>query len=235
MYDFYYQIKGKEQSSWGGWAWPPVFTGKVTAKDKKDAKKIIENEYERKFPLRVLKKDLENEHYLLKITEIKEDDERTKSLFEFIQCKECGQSFRVIDKYNDHDEKDKGKEFCSQRCRDDNNYRNRAPEPKDLLLKSGGAAFIYKILNKKTKKVYIGKTHQVFTLRWYQHFYQSGNCKFHNAIRESSLSDWEFSIIEIVQVKDGQKAEEAVKERESYWISFYNCIEDGYNTMPINN
>lgn len=231
--DFYYQIKGREQASYGGWAWPPVFSGKVSATNKKEAKKLIEEEYGRTFPLRVLSKDLDKENYLLKITEIKDCDEKTRNLFAISECKQCGTKFRIIDKYNDHNETNKGAEFCSYKCQRENNDATRAPIPRDMLSVFGGSAFIYKIRNNKTNMVYIGKTTQVFTLRWYQHFYQSGSCKFHQAIKNSCLTDWDFQLIEIVKVEKGQNANDIVSNREAYWIGHYDSVENGYNTINV--
>ena len=72
---------------------------------------------------------------------------------------------------------------------------------------------------------YIGKTSQVFTLRWYQHFYQSGDCKFHAAIKNSNFTDWSFDVIEIAN------SAEEVSIREQYWIDHYDSISNGYNSV----
>lgn len=234
MPDFYYQIKGKESETYGGgWAWPPLLSGKVEADNKKQAKALIEEEYGRKFPLRVLRKDIDNESYLLNVREIAKEDEKTRNLFELNECQMCKTKFRIIDKYNDHNESNKGSDFCSSKCQREHIDKNRAPVPKDILLEQGGAAFIYRIRNVHTEKVYIGKTTQAFTLRWYQHFYQSGSCKFHEAIKNSKLTDWEFSLIELVEVPDGMTANDAVVKREAFWINHYNSVEDGYNTLEV--
>ena len=99
MKQFYYQVKGKDPSEYShsNWHWPPLFSGKVEADNKKQARLLIEDEYGRKFPLRVLSKDLEKEHYLLNIREIDSNDVKTLSLFDLKECKECGCKFRVID------------------------------------------------------------------------------------------------------------------------------------------
>lgn len=228
---FYYQIKGKDESGFmGNWSWPPVFSGMVEAENKKKAKLLIDDEYGRKFPLRVLKKDIDEHHYLLNIKEVNEGDERTIGLFELIECEQCNKKFRVIDKYNDFNENDKGRDFCSQSCKSRWYESNKTIKiPSNEL--SNGIAFIYQIKNKITGMSYIGKTTQVFTLRWYQHFYQHGDCKFHKAIKESKFSDWTFSVIEIVQNIDGEVNGETVKRREGYWISEFDSINNGYNSV----
>ncbi|WP_238347420.1 MULTISPECIES: hypothetical protein [Pseudomonas] len=47
MPDYYYQIKARKTSEYDGeseWAFPPAFSGLVTAADRKKAKEIIEEE-----------------------------------------------------------------------------------------------------------------------------------------------------------------------------------------------
>ena len=71
MPEYYYQIKGrtearKHQSA--EWIFPPVFSGLVVADDRKLAKAMIEDDYGRQFPSRVLKKDMEQHHYCLLYT-----------------------------------------------------------------------------------------------------------------------------------------------------------------------
>ena len=120
MSEFYYQIKGKEPSIYNenieNWRWPPIFSGKVTAENKKKAKALIEDDYGRVFPQRVLKKDMAKHEYLLNIREIKADDDATLGLFELRNCLQCCAGFRRIDLYNDSHELYKGKEFCSSAC-----------------------------------------------------------------------------------------------------------------------
>lgn len=230
MTDFYYQIKAKDNSEYGisSWAWPPVFSGKVTAENKKLAKALIEEEYGRKFPQRVLKKDLDQHQYLLNIREITEDDERTRGLFETRECQQCKAKFRQIDLYNDHNESYKGSEFCSNNCKQKYYDQNRPIRP-DIA--GNEKPVIYRILNVNSGMSYVGKTTQVFTLRWYQHFYHGGDCKFHKAIKESSIEDWEFTIIETVSIPDDRDSNEFVAERERFWINELNSIEDGYNSV----
>ena len=238
MKEFYYQIKARKEIGHGGhgifgssnWEFPPVFCGKVEAKDKKAAKLLIEDEYGREFPLRVLNKDLEKHHYLLNISEIKEDDERTKKLFNILQCEECNSNFRIIDKYNDHNERDKGSVFCTYDCKLTNNERNKFN--KFVSETVNGSAYIYKITNKENGMTYIGKTQQVFTLRWYQHFYHGGSSKFHNAIKEVSLENWVFEILEVIKENPKEKDFLSfVLSRESFWISKFDSIEKGYNSI----
>ena len=228
--DYYYQIKAKDDSEYSisSWAWPPVFSGKVSAENKKQAKSLIEEEYDRKFPQRVLKNDLENHHYLLNIREIEDDDERTRSLFYVRECNQCETKFRRIDLYNDHNEVYKGGEFCGIDCKNAHYEQNR---PVKTDLSGNENPVIYRVLNIKSGMSYIGKTTQVFTLRWYQHFYHGGDCKFHKAIKESNIEDWQFSVVESVNIPNDRDRDEYVAERERFWINKLNSIDDGYNSV----
>lgn len=231
--DFFYQIKGKDSagSAFGNWSWPPLFTGKVEAPDRKAAKVIIEEEYGRSFPTRVLQKDLDSNEFLLSIKEIKEEDRHTRRLFEVLTCGNCGNHFTMIEKYAINDTGG-GYEFCSSICSNakriaDGGYTNY----------EGGRAVppvIYRITNKASGLCYIGKTRQVFTLRWYQHFFQGTSAKFHKAIKESPVTDWTFEIIEVVAVPDGLTLTESdnfVSERENHHIFVHDSVASGYNTQ----
>jgi hypothetical protein len=239
---FYYQIKGKSNigndivdSYWGGqnWVFPSIFSGKVEAENKKEAKILIEEEYDKIFPLRVLKKDLESNEFLLSIEEIKEGSHIWK-LFELKTCLNCGETFYMIDKYNDHNTSYKGHEFCSYDCKEEQNNIRRMLSYENNNISGNQYPIIYKITNKNNNLCYIGKTTQVFTLRWYQHFFQSGNCKFHNAIKESKFIDWTFEVIELVKIPENIKRlaeiENIIFERERHWINYYDSINNGYNS-----
>ena len=90
---------------------------------------------------------------------------------------------------------------------------------------------IYRVFNRLTGMSYVGKTTQVFTLRWYQHFYHGGKCKFHDAIKASKKEDWDFSIIETVVTPKDEDLDCFVATREQFWIDEFDSIENGYNTV----
>lgn len=227
--EYYYQIKGKRNDndndidSFSNWVFPPIYSGKVEASCLDSAKKLIYIEYEKKFPSRVLKKDIQNNDYLLKVELL---SDYHKDLFENKECLNCGSVFRIIDKYNDINNKDKGKLYCSNDCREVQNgiYVNTYLQNKNISNKNNGLPIIYKITNKLTGKIYIGKTTQIFTLRWYQHFFQSSDNKFHTEIKNTDLINWQFEIQEVVENIDD------IIERERFWIKYYDCIENGYNS-----
>lgn len=240
MPEFYYQIKAKrspEDDNFCGlsnWKFPPVYSGKVSAADKKSAKIIIDEEYGKIFPLRVLAKDIDSNEFLLNIEEIKEGS-HTARLFEKQTCIQCENTFYVIDKYNDPNVDNKSFYYCSDKCKTDHNGVRNYLINQSQELSGNSNPVIYRITNKISGMSYIGKTNQVFTLRWYQHFFQIGNCKFHEAIKNSKVSDWIFEIQEIIIIPENIKTvaeiEKLIIEREKFWINEYNSIENGYNTL----
>jgi len=228
--EFYYQIKGKAgvgNQSLSCWTFPPIFSGKVSAKNKAEAKEMIEKEYHKKFPLRVLHKDIDNNEFLLKIEDMTDND-YLKSLFEKRECIECKTKFRRIDLYNNANVIYKGDKFCSDSCKQTYYERERAENFEQNQGFYDSIPVIYKITNKNNNKVYIGQTTQSFTLRWWQHIkWGVSDCKFHKAMRESKVTDWTFEVIEVV--KDKSKLD----ERESYYIKQFDSIKEGYNTRRL--
>ena len=235
MKEFFYQIKGKcEGGAFGNWAWPPLFVGKVEAEDKKIAKALIDEEYGRAFPTRVMAKDLASNEFLLHIKEIAPDDHHTRRLFEAMTCKQCGQQFKMIEKYGVNDTGG-GYDFCNRKCADEFNCTNANPVSEGFNL-----PVIYRITNKRTGLSYIGKTRQVFTLRWYQHFFQTTDTKFHEAIKETPVTEWTFEVLEVVLIteefrgKGMTEIDRHICARERHYIAQFNSVENGYNTVgPI--
>ncbi len=233
MPDFYYQIKGRQDTTneYSRWIWPPVFSGMVEAEDKKRAREIVEAEYEKKFPMRVAAKDLASAHFLLNIFEVHIDDERTRGLFEIRTCKQCSGGFRTIDHYNNWMERYAGRDFCCDDCAAAFKKENDARMFAANALGGKCPPVIYKIENIRTRRCYIGKTTQPFTLRWWQHFFHGTDTKFHKAIGESSVSDWTFSVVEVIDsAPEGSVLSDHIFAREQHWIDTLDTIENGYNT-----
>ncbi|MBP3061987.1 GIY-YIG catalytic domain-containing protein [Ectopseudomonas chengduensis] len=232
MPEFYYQIKGRRPPEYEGdspWAWPPVFSGLVTAPDRKAAKAQIDEEYGRTFPQRVLAKDLEQHAYLLRIEEVDPSNDYILRRFRESSCRECGSTFRLIDKYNDFHADYRGADYCSYRCSVD----GKAREVQEFRLTNEGKLppVIYQIRQKSSGMAYVGQTTQPFTLRWWQHLTVPTGCKFHKAIHASHPTDWEYSILEVIVIPDDCKDRAAyITQRESHWIAALNSIEQGFNT-----
>jgi len=234
MTEFFYHIKGKdENAAFGNWGWPPIFAGKVEAHDRSEAKALLEEEYGRTFPTRVMAKDLASNEFLLSIKEIKANDHYTRRLFEVQTCGYCNCQFTVIEKYTIN-EPGGGFEFCSSEC-----ARMKRAES-DFIFGNetwrDSPPVIYRITNKATGQCYIGKTRQAFTLRWYQHFFQAKDTKFHKAIKMTQITEWTFEVIEVVTLPNTSHISAAdldayLTEREAYHIAMHQSAVTGYNTQ----
>lgn len=226
MKEYFFQIKVRANKEYDdgfmamNWSFPPEFQGKVSANDKKEAKKKIEEEFDREFPLRVLKKDYPNVPYLLKITEITERKGSIKELFEYRKCDICGNEFRIIDSYNLGDGKLGRGKVCSNKCSEEFYIREQEKWESNIV-NPKCPNVIYKITNKRNEKVYIGQTTRSFTLRWWEHF-----CIW---IPNEEICDFKFEILETVENKDN------LYDREQFYIDKFNSIENGYNSIKAKN
>jgi len=262
--EFYFQIKGKKHdkpeksdseventesdssSSYGGWSnygsgnwsWPPIWSDMVVADNRKEAHKMIEEMYDKKFLTRVLRKDLDSNEFLLVIKELKEDDHYTRSLFDVNECKQCHKKFKVIEKYQ-LNKPSGGTMFCCYECGkefDEIERLKKYSEPTDNISAGIHNPVIYRINNKITGMSYIGKTRQAFTFRWYQHFFQfKKDTKFYTAIEKSNVTDWIFEVVETIVCPEILKTYEDVDtyilERETFWINHYDSVRKGYNSV----
>ncbi len=90
--------------------------------------------------------------------------------------------------------------------------------------------YIYKVICTKTNKIYIGKTESTVNSRWKEHcraaFLPSHgdyNFPFHRAIRKYGIENF------IIETIDSCKDSEELKEKEKYWIQYYDSYNNGYN------
>lgn len=84
--------------------------------------------------------------------------------------------------------------------------------------------YVYKATNKVNGKSYIGQTVD-FRSRVWQHMrcYEREDCKFHDAIKEFGIDNFDFDII------DTTDSEEKAVELEKYYIEKYDTYHTGYN------
>ena len=87
--------------------------------------------------------------------------------------------------------------------------------------------FIYKITNIQNNKSYIGQTINLPEERWKRHQQDALsnrlNTHFAQAIRKYGINSFKLEVI------DTAKSNEELTLKESYWIKYYNTIENGYN------
>jgi hypothetical protein len=236
MAEFLFQLRGKSGDGYSSnWSWPPIWTDKVTASSRKEAHSQIEEQFSKKFPLRVLQKDIGSNEFLLVIKEIRPDDKHTISLFDLQTCKQCGRQFKVIEKYQQGNDSGGGRDFCSYACSAEFNKVEKLRYAGDIDEMGSHVPVIYRITNKETGKCYIGKTTQAFTLRWYQHFFQCSGTKFHDEIKKYDVTKWLFEVIEIIELPPHLKTMAEVNhyifEREMHHIRSHNSIDNGYNSV----
>jgi len=86
---------------------------------------------------------------------------------------------------------------------------------------------IYKISNSIDSRIYIGKAVN-FQKRFYQHYYclkrNKGNRKFYEFLRNYPIECLSFEIVEIC-------SKAILKEREEFYIKFYDCVKNGFNIL----
>jgi group I intron endonuclease len=88
-----------------------------------------------------------------------------------------------------------------------------------------GKHFIYK-LTSPSGKCYIGRTNHFFK-RMASHYHKSGNIKNNNWLYQAVRKyGWDNFTKEIIDIPDNL---EHAKERELYWIKFFNSFHEGYN------
>lgn len=85
-------------------------------------------------------------------------------------------------------------------------------------------AFIYKITNLVNNKCYIGKTERTITERWAEHLKHRKNLDLPLYRALNKYGTDKFSIESIEECDSA-----TIDERETFWITYYNSCENGYN------
>ena len=86
---------------------------------------------------------------------------------------------------------------------------------------------IYKIINSKNDKIYIGSTKRSLQIRFDRHISKSykGNTKIAKAMREIGVENFILILIKEYQCNNSQE----LNKFKNIQINEYNSIEDGYN------
>lgn len=219
---FYYLMIENTKPEYSLDKWIRIWHDTIEANDKKSARKMIEDDYGVMIAEKISLKTKTKPDYRIFITELTPywEDHWLKNRV----CKNCNINYTLLDSKRTHGHANL--EFCSSECR---RFERRETDFGDY---SEGFSVhrpsIYKITNQITGKSYIGQTTQCFTLRWYQHFFQSGENKFHLAIKSSKPSDWTFEVLEIIFLEDYKNF---LNEREQFWIDHYDTLNSGYNSV----
>jgi hypothetical protein len=229
-------IYGKE------WAWKPIDIGYIEAVSKKEARSILEEEFNANLSMRSKKEDIGTKNmYLLSLYD---PNDYWDNFWNGInECVSCFKEFTLLDRNKLYDFEYIRSGYCCPECEEIGERERREKAAEEYINKKMEENIgvnnpcIYKITNKKTKKIYIGQTRQAVTYRWYQHFVTtSGGTKFYEEIKNGSITDWTFEVIETIEKKDiiNIDRDKFLSMREQYWINFYNSIINGYNTATAN-
>lgn len=222
---FFYQLKventNTDRTHFDSWI--TIWYDVVEAADKTAAKKIIQEEHGGVIAEKVSERTKIKPDYKVFIAELSKDWE--EHWLKVRTCKVCGTKYDILNakrnnQYCNHD-------ICSNDCRVD--FRKETEFGDYTQGFTSQRPCIYRITNKHTNMVYIGQTTQCFTLRWYQHFFQGSETKFHQAIKSSKPSDWLFEVIEVIYEEKNVK--ELLAEREQHWIKHHDSIANGYNSV----
>jgi len=223
--------------------WDDFEIGYITANDKKEARALLEDDFNAKISMRATKlEDFGSESKYKYLVKIFPPDEHWDEYWGGEkECEVCGTKFTIIDR-NNKGEFNGSDAYCCSECHSVGKYNINMLREEEKIYKTmeenNGIhnPCIYKITNKNTQMVYIGQTTQYATFRWYQHFASpKSDSKFHSEICNSQITDWIFEVIEIFTNDDLKDIEYSQKntfinQREQYWINHYNSIEDGYNS-----
>lgn len=218
MPDFFYQVSALGE---GAYNWTPVYKGHAVAADKKAAKKQINEIFDMDLKEKISRK-VEKPQFRLFVIEM---DETWKAHWlDVRQCEVCQRSYSILAAFQEGHKATK--EICSDGCWS----ARRKPYVPDHLEAgyTNAKPVIYKITNKKTKRCYVGKTTRPFTLRWWEHFFHPSDSKFHTAIKESSVLDWTFEVVELLEPNSTVAA---ILAREQYFIKYFESVSQGYNSV----
>lgn len=237
---YFYRIKTPTatESGYGEeWNWKPFDIGYIEAPSKAEAKKLLEEQFGVSMCQRSKRDDIGTKNVFM--VQLYEPNDYYDKLWNAEHtCEVCGTAYTKLLRDKAHDFAYIKGEVCSELCED--KASKARTESINAMFDFNGIhnAVIYRIWHKETQQSYIGKTTQAFTLRWYQHFYQSKNTKFHEAIQNSRLIDWSFEIVEsfgftgkdIVRGDDNGYAK-LLADREQYWIEHYKALTLGLNSV----
>lgn len=87
---------------------------------------------------------------------------------------------------------------------------------------------IYMFENKNNHKKYIGQSININKRKWEHIYAPSPYSQFDDVLRQEGINNFDFSIIESCSADE-------LNEKEKYWISYYDTIQNGYNLIEGGN
>lgn len=107
--------------------------------------------------------------------------------------------------------------------RGDDVYTNSANKKRGRLI----MAYIYKITNDINNKIYIGKTLFSIEKRWKEHCSEYSQQRVENRPLYRAMNKYGIKHFYIEPIEECSN--DAVNEREKYWIEYYGSFKYGYN------
>ena len=98
--------------------------------------------------------------------------------------------------------------------------------------------YIYKISNTQNDKIYIGQTTKSIDLRFRQHLAKAdyyvnryGNNTYKYVHLYLAMNKYGKECFSIEQI-DTAESQAELDQKETYWITFYDAVNTGYNMLP---
>lgn len=219
MTKFFYYLSVESKNSYNGYS--RMHDDIIEAESKKDAIEKIKRDYGVDLILqKVARNPKVKPDFKIFITELTAEWE--EHWLKVRDCQRCNIKYTLLQ--SNQNDRNGSYEFCSSNCRNEGKVTYLPWEKKEGI----HSPVIYRITYIPTGQCYIGQTTQAFTLRWYQHFFQSTETKFHKFIQESKLTDWTFDVLEVL---DRSIPKEEINERERLNILKYDSLENGFNSI----
>ena len=108
-------------------------------------------------------------------------------------------------------------------------YQKPLAELRKRILTNGDVSGVYKITRLKTNEIYIGQTTSV-DKRWQEHVKSAlgvgtlASSQLHRAMATDGCENFTFELLEVVP-------KDKLRERESYYIDFYDSKTYGLNSV----
>lgn len=188
---------------------------------KKEVLALIKEDFPEYFIEKVPQRTSKTEFFFATIFELPEDSEWYRFWTEEIPCYYCGSN--AITKIEMRQYMFSGNYYCSNECMQ--KAQEDLADISDKWSSSGVVGYIYKITYKPDGRVYIGKTTNFPTWRWFQHLKADSTSPFHQFIKsKSSIEDWQFEVVEKVT----KGTHQTLLEKESQYIAKYKATESEY-------
>lgn len=244
-------VKSKQPSDMNFMDATIIYEKLIYAKDKKEVKKILIEQYPQFFPdNKVYEKESgknPDQIFYVLIYPLREYEISLMNEGEWV-CSGCGQKYenrylhppkhysKMGDKYEFCNYYEKGRDplidhdICLKLFKGKIEENGIEPPDNMFFVTNDSCSYIYKVTEKATGKSYIGKTKNAPFFRWWEHLKHSRS-PFGLHLRNTDLKEWTFEVLETIEPYVKEKD---VLRIESEYILKYDSINNGYNTIISN-